>query len=601
MELFMIKRIRWVSLLIVVQVCLVLLLIYLSGEVPAGAERYQPYFLVPTLVITIFFLATFFLTFFDHPKTKFILQSVFDDSVIPFVILLILIGLLAVSAITYYILADTLEIAIYHYLMPLAVLSYALFWEVMILLSYTRKELRDKPKFWIWLPFLLAANYFLWHKLVNAGRYLQPNLPNVYPRETIKVFSTYKWWQLMLPIKEFKNNWPFGLILTYLFENLIGTAGVWYVYQATLLLTSFFLSWKVFRSPVFSYVLAICLGFGTHHYHAFQYSGITGFYLMHALMLILLYLSYAFIRAEGRKLWYLVGIVPTLLLTAIYYEGWLDFFASVWLITIFLYFYFKHNKQNQYYKSLFIIFAIFNVVFAAYFTISLTYTEFAHDSGESALVLFYGKDFFWRAVDDLISNYFTNLYVTLTNFLPPALITSNALYQYSDQLAGQTPLTYYHYLFWWRYFAGAAAVLFYGFFIKQIKKAFSSELFSSAFPMVIFSIMVAVNGATHHIIQFLPVRSMPVFGYYVQQGVLGFSLLIAYGLHLFVKNTQNKSRAAIVVALVIGMILWSSIRRPNYLWHMIEMVGIDHQGPYPNPLNTLIITMRRVFFPNFLL
>jgi hypothetical protein len=72
-------------------------------------------------------------------------------------------------------------------------------------------------------------------------------------------------------------------------------------------------------------------------------------------------------------------------------------------------------------------------------------------------------------------------------------------------------------------------------------------------------------------------------------------------MHLYLKNARNKKQAAILVALVIGMILWSSIRRPNYLWHMIEMVGIDHQGPYPNPLNTLIITIRRVFFPNFLL
>jgi hypothetical protein len=601
MKLSMYKRIRWVSLLIIIQVFLGLFLVIRPAAMPSGAEQYQRYLLAPIIIISVIFSVAFFFTFSNHPKIKSVLRSVFEDAMIPFVILLIVIGFLAMCATIYFVLADTLEVPIYHHLMPVAVLAYTLSWEVLILLSYTRKEMRDKSKFWIWLPLLLAANYFLWHKLANVGRYLQPNLPNVYPDETIKVFSTYKWWQLMLPIREFKNNWPFGLVLTYLFENLIGTAGVWYVYQAILILSAFFLSWKVFRSPIFSYILAICLGFGTHHYHAFQYSGITGFYLMHALMLILLYLSYVFIRSEGKNLWCLAGVIPTLLLTAIYYEGWLDFFASVFLITIFLYFYFKHHQQPQYNRSLFILFAIFNIVFAAYITISFTYTEFAHDSGESALVLFYGKDFFWRAVDDLISNYFTNLYVTLTNFLPPALITSNALYQYSDQLAGRNPLTYYHYFFWWRYLAGAAAMIFYGFFIKQVKKSFSSELFSTAFPIVIFSIMVAINGATHHIIQFLPARSMPVFGYYVQQGVLGFSLLIAYGMHLYLKNARNKKQAAILVALVIGIILWSSIRRPNYLWHMIEMVGIDHQGPYPNPLNTLIITIRRVFFPNFLL
>lgn len=597
----MTKKIRWFSLLIVAEVTLAAALTVQPTQLPPEATQFHQVLFVPAISAAALFAISFFMTWMDHPRIKSILASIFVDAKVPLILLLILIILLGASASVYFVLADTLDIAIYHYLMPFAVLAYAVAWEMLILLAYTRKEMRDKPKFWVWLPVLLAANYFLWHKLANAGRYLQPFLPNVYPDETINVFSTYKWWQLMLPIKEFKGNWPFGLVLMYLFEIQIGTAGVWYVYQAILILTSFSLSWKVLRSPTFSYILAICLGFGTHHYHAFQYSGITGFYLMHALMLVLLYLSFAYIRSEGKQRWYIAGIIPTLLLTAIYYEGWLDFFASVWLITIFLFFYLRKMQRTQYLRSLFVVFGIFNLVFAIYLTINLTYAPFAHDSGESALVLFYGKDFAWRALDDLVSNYFTNLYATLTNFLPPGLITSNALYQYSDELAGRNPLTYFHYVFWWRYLAGAAAILFFGFFIRIIKKTFTSEVFSSAFPAVIFAIMVAVNGATHSIIQFLPMRSMPVFGYYVQQGVLGLSLLIAYGMHLFMKNTENKKKAAFVLLVVIGTIFWSSIRRPNYLWHMIEVVGIDHQGPYPNPLNALIITIRRVFFPNFLL
>ena len=597
----MVKKVRWFSLAIFIQVCLVLFSVWNSEGMPPGANTYTPIIVIISSLLAIFALFSFVCSFSKTSFCASFLQMVYEDHFLPFAVLLMLTGSLAASASVFFILADTFEVTLYHFLMPYAVLGFALFWEILILLAFTRKELRDKPKFWIFLPILLAANYFLWHKLANAGRYLQPFLPNVYPEETIKVFSTYKWWQLMLPIKEFKNNWPFGLVLMHFFENAIGTAGVWYVYQAVLMLAAFFLSWKVLRSPTFSYVLAICLGFGTHHYHAFQYSGITGFYLLHVLLILLLYFSYAFIRSEGKQRWYVAGIIPTLLLTSIYYEGWLDFFASVWLITIFLLVYFKHKSLTQYKKSLLTLFAIFNIVFVIYITISMTYTKFAHDSGESALVVFYGREFIWRAIEDLISNYFTNLYVTLTNFLPPGFITSNTLYQYSESLAEKNPLIFYHYFFYWRYYAGAAVALFFVFLVQVIKKVFQSAPFSSAFPLVIFSLMVAVNGATHTIIQFLPMRAMPVFGYYVQQGVLGFSLLLAYLLHLFMKNAKNKKKAAIVLALVIGVILWSSIRRPNYLWHMIQMVGVDHQGPYPNPLNTLIITIRRVFFPNFLL
>jgi hypothetical protein len=315
---------------------------------------------------------------------------------------------------------------------------------------------------------------------------------------------------------------------------------------------------------------------------------------------LLLYLSYVFIRGKGRYYWYLAAIIPVLLLTAIYYEGWLDFFTAVWLMAIFLFFYFKHKKQTRYSKNLLILFVLFNVVFVVYLIIQFTYISFAHVSGESALVLFYGKEFFWRGIEDLISNYFTNLYVTLTNFLPPAFITSNSLYQYSELLEQKNPFVYNHYVFYWRYFAGAATALFFVFFFRVLKKTWDENACSRSFPLLLFSIMVMVNGATHTIIQFLPMRSMPVFGYYVEQGVLGFSLLLAYLLHLYGQDTKNKKRVVVVLILVVGTILWSSIRRPHYLWHMIEVVGLDHQGPYPNPLNVLFITIRRIF-PGFLL
>jgi len=94
-------------------------------------------------------------------------------------------------------------------------------------------------------------------------------------------------------------------------------------------------------------------------------------------------------------------------------------------------------------------------------------------------------------------------------------------------------------------------------------------------------------------------KAMPVLGYYVQQGVLGFSLCLAYLFHLFKLRAKNKKIVVLVAIFVTLIILWSSIRRPNYLWHMIEMGGLDHQGPYPNPFIVLLNMIRR-FFPRFL-
>jgi len=365
------------------------------------------------------------------------------------------------------------------------------------------------------------------------------------------------------------------------------------------MLTAYFLSWKVFRSDILSYFLAICLGFSTHYYHAFQYSGITGFYLLQTLFILLLYFSYEFIRRKENNIRYLFALIPILLLTAIYYEGWLDFFASVWVMAIFLFFYLRSKKQTQYVRNLIILFVIFNVVAAIYIYIKFTYLEFAHASGESAVVFFYGKHYFWRAIEDLISNYITHLYMTLTNFLPPAFITSNSLYQYNEFLEQRNYLVLGHYIFFWRYAAGVITTLFFVYFIKVVKQVLKEKPFTSFFPLVLFMIMVAVNGATHTIIQFRPMKAMPVLGYHVLQGVLGFSLCIAYLFHLFELRTKNKKIVILISTFAVLVILWSSIRRPNYLWHMIEVVGLDHQGPYPNPFIVLLNMIRR-FFPRFL-
>ena len=112
-------------------------------------------------------------------------------------------------------------------------------------------------------------------------------------------------------------------------------------------------------------------------------------------------------------------------------------------------------------------------------------------------------------------------------------------------------------------------------------------------------IMVAVNGATHTIIQFRPMKAMPVLGYYAQQGVFGSSLCIAYLFHLYKLQAKNKKIFMLVSTAAVLIILYSSIRRPNYLWHMMEIVGIDHQGPFPNPFYVFLKMIREIL-PGFL-
>ena len=207
----------------------------------------------------------------------------------------------------------------------------------------------------------------------------------------------------MLPVKEFDGYWFFGNILTYFASNVIGIAAVWYLCQIILTVSAFFLSYKVFKSGTFSYMLVVCLGFGTHFYNAFQYSSIASLYLLQTLFLLLLYLTYEYIRREDHNKGYLYALVPTLILTAVFYEGWLDFFSAVFAISIFLFIYFKVRKQDQYNKRLLKVFLVFCITAGIYIYLKFTYIGFMHSTGESAVVFLYGTEYFWRAIEDMIS------------------------------------------------------------------------------------------------------------------------------------------------------------------------------------------------------
>ena len=189
--------------------------------------------------------------------------------------------------------------------------------------------------------------------------------------------------------------------------------------------------------------------------------------------------------------------------------------------------------------------------------------------------------------------------MSLTNFLPPAFITSNALYQYSEFLEQKNNLVFGHYFFFWRYAAGVITTLFYVFFIKVIKRVFKEKPFSSFFPLVLFMIMVTANSPTHTMVQIRIFKTIPVDSYQAQQGVLGFSLCIAYLFYLFKLKTNNKKIVVIISIFAVLILLYSSIRRPNYLWHMMEMIGLENQGLYPNPFYEVLKIIRGLF-PRFL-
>jgi len=607
------KIVRWFSLAIIVEIIFTFIKCKQSFAILQKDFFISLYLIGPLLLIGLAFLFFFFLTLVNKPWSETCLNTVFRSNKFLLTISLIIIFSLLLVSMFFFITADAIKPDVWKFkytilevldseihlnLLPFSALGYVLFWEILILFSFTREEFKGKQKYWLGLPILIAGNFFWRFCLEEAGMYLEPYFFKVYSTESKIVFESYRWWQYLLPIKEFEGYWFSGNIFTQWLGNIIGISSVWYLYQIILITTAFLLSWKVFHSSIFSYFLSICLGFGTHFYNAFQYSSIASLYLLQTLFILLLYFSYEFIRRESQNKRFLLALVPTLLVTAIFYEGWLDFFAAFWAVSLFLFFYFIKRNLHQYLKRLSIIFIIFNIVAGIYIYLKFTYLDFAHATGESAVVFAYGTEYFWRAVEDLVSNYFFQTYMTLSNFLPRAFVTSNALYEYGLELQKEKELVINHYVFFWRYLAGVSVTLFFIGLVKAIKNALHEKKDFIFLPLAIFMIMVAVNSPTHTIIQFRPMKAMPVLGYYVHQGILGFSLCIAYLLHRYKQTAKNRNIVLAVSMIAISIILLGALRRPNYLLDMIKTVGIDHQGSLPLPFFYILERIEE-FFPQF--
>src|SRR6185369_8431726 len=103
-----------------------------------------------------------------------------------------------------------------------------------------------------------------------------------------------------------------------------------------------------------------------------------------------------------------------------------------------------------------------------------------------------------------------------------------------------------HYLFFWRYAAGAAAVVFAYVTFKVCVGAWRNPSTDTLAPSL-FLLMSAAGGTTHMLVKIRPMKTTPLLGYHTLVGVMGISLLIAYGL-MRIGRDWPRSRSAAAIA-----------------------------------------------------
>ncbi len=442
------------------------------------------------------------------------------------------------------------------------------------------------------LAVLVYAEVFLRRNLEHADRFLYSFLEYFYSPFLDAIFAR-PWWRLLLPIRELTGAWSASIIITHLTELRIGVANTWYLFNALLVVVSFAAAWLVCDSLAFAYTFAICMGFGTHFFHTYAVTGGMASPLIACVMEIAIACAYRFVVAERRPAWWGAAFGVALLACALSYEGWLDAAvfgcAATFLFAVFAW---RHQATRTAWRLLMVGVAV-TVVAAVYVQLKVKLGYGQVEGGESDVIFNYQQ---WSPfLEDLGSNIITHVYMAVTNFLPPMLTSSTALYELgADNLVilqhnYHSPFTYLvpmHYLFLWRYAAGALTLGLGLVTLKLIARAWkqpSADVFAGLSGLL----MVWFAGSTHALIKIRPMKVAPVMGYHVLVGVVGVAFLISYAVFMVWRGWRSTTLRVAVTACVWAVLFYGALARPLMLSHLAAQVGLG-PGLYPDPMATLL-------------
>ena len=453
------------------------------------------------------------------------------------------------------------------------------------------------------LAVLLAANYYLRSSLEEAPRFLYSFMERFYADKLPILFGQLPAWRLFLPLQEVTGAWAAStLLLVYLLERVITPAGVWYAGNALTILVAFGTSYALFRSAIFSFTFAICMGFGTQFYHAYAVTGGIASYLVASYNMLLLFTAVQIIRgAAPRWAWY-VAFGFSLFLNIVGYEGWLDVLVLVWVSAPFVYVGLRRLDRLAEAARAARMTAVLTIAGVLYVFVKVTWGYGQVQGSESDVIFNY--DSVRLMADDLISNVFTHTYLSLSNFLPPVLVGASSLYWLgADHLvatqhgyhAGYEYLVPMHQIYFWRYYAGAGLVLVVLALWHAVRRMWRRPT-AWTLALIVFLLMILVPGSTHTMIKFRPMNAMPAMTYHVTVGVLGVSLLLSWLLASAWTRFRGRPIAVALIVLVWGVLFYGALARPTYLAYMAAQSGLG-ESLYPNPMRAVVTRLGGTYTP----
>jgi len=450
------------------------------------------------------------------------------------------------------------------------------------------------------LLLIVGSNFVVRSLLDRAGTNVKSFLETNYPNALAEVYAQ-PWWAYFLPMKALTGAWQTtSLLLVHALEHVLSSpAEVFYFTNAVLVVTCYCLSWNVFRSMVFTVTFTLCFAWSTFNHHVYVISGSVALPLIVSYLLCFLFCQFKLMQPGcNYRVWAPAGLL-SLVVYALAYESWLDCVAWMWLAYPVLIVLAYRAADYQRVKVAAAIVAVTTVAVLGYVVVK-TQLGFGQQPGsESDVVMNYGLQHAVIALEDVIANWFTLVFIAITTYSPPILFNgsiSSWRYGTEELIALQhgyheqrAYLVGYSHLFLWRFYAGfAVAALLYG--LWRTLGAAWREVSTTNVANSLFLLMTLMPGATHMLVKYRPMHSAPFLGYHSYFGIVGVTLLISYAMMWIHTNGRHRWLAWAVIVGVWVNVGYCALSRPSMLSHMAVESGF---APYPDAWKNLKELHRR--------
>ena len=288
-------------------------------------------------------------------------------------------------------------------------------------------------------------------------------------------------------------------------------------------------------------------------------------------------------------------VVVSLVVLALWWEQWLDFAVFLGGAIAFLWWASARVPRIDVGRLRFSAISL-GVVVASYLAIKLPFArEHVVTGKESELIVNYllrdglsPSMGISLAADDVFTAALSNLYLTLTNYVPPAFLPGDVVWQMTPQEIVSTQhgyhpqmahLVYFHNIFLWYLTAGLLAGLFFAATVRAAVRARQTgDEFSAVYVTV--ALLVFTGSATHWLIKYRPYLSLPFLHYKVLASVVGVTVLLAI---LFTRSYERAAprRRPLLALAAVFVLLLGALTKPAELSGMSQALSMS---PMPSPV-----------------